>query len=434
MLAIAWGWFLLYSYPGFLTQDSFDHLNEARSRIYTDAHPPVIDVLWRWVDKLIAGTFGMLLLQSLLLLFGLYIVLRRTLGPRAGAWATAALYVYPPVMLPMAVIWKDCLMASSLMVGIGALLSERRWVRHVGLAALFLATAVRYNAAAATFAPILILFEAKEGLRWFVRYPVAVAVWLAITFTAFGLNVRLTDKPMYYWHSSLAVYDIAGTLIHVDPPPTDAEVEQLLAGTELRQHEDIVGHMHAAYSTTNYVTLVGDKPTNLWNLPTGGTEPAPRAQRDAIAAAWKTTVFDHPGAYLVHRFGVFANCLGLSTRRIPGAFTAREPVWPDYTSEKLGLSTGSSSAQRALSEAAQWCVKALPIFTPWLYLVVLLALLPLARTQRLEASLLLSGLGLEASLVLLAPSSDYRYSHWMILATLTAAILLTARRMGYKRA
>jgi len=41
---------------------------------------------------------------------------------------------------------------------------------------------------------------------------------------------------MHLWYSSLAVYDIVGTLTYLDDDMPDAELEQLFAGSELRVH------------------------------------------------------------------------------------------------------------------------------------------------------------------------------------------------------
>jgi hypothetical protein len=42
--------------------------------------------------------------------------------------------------------------------------------------------------------------------------------------------------------------------------------------------------------------------------------------------------------------------------------------------------------------------------------------------------MLLSGLGYELSFTLLTASPDFRYSHWMIVSTCVAAVLLFVRR------
>src|SRR5690242_15858685 len=100
VLAIGWIFLIVYAFPGVMTQDSFDHLREARASNYSDAHPPLINLIWAICDYIIAGPFGMLVLQSTCFLAGLYTMLRRVLGPRAAAWASSGVLVLPPVMVP----------------------------------------------------------------------------------------------------------------------------------------------------------------------------------------------------------------------------------------------------------------------------------------------------------------------------------------------
>src|SRR5262249_54963834 len=149
-------------------------LTEARKGVFTDGHPPVIDLLFQWADYVIAGPFLMLVLQSVPLLIGLYLILRQTFAARRAAWLTLGLYGFPPVMMPMAVIWKDSLMAGFLALGLGALLGERRrWVCVLGLGAMFVASAVRYNAFAATLPLIVLGFAWRPESSSLKRYAIA---------------------------------------------------------------------------------------------------------------------------------------------------------------------------------------------------------------------------------------------------------------------
>ncbi|MDB4963629.1 MAG: hypothetical protein JWP01_3628 [Myxococcales bacterium] len=264
-----------------MTQDSFDPLIEARAGMYSDGHPPIMAALWRVVDTILAGPLGMLVLQVTIFELGLYLLFRRTFGRRGAAIAASGLLVFPPVMLPMAVIWKDCFMAGFLTLGFGALLSSRRSVRIGALGSLMLATAFRYNAFAATMPLVILCFEWRPSLHWIRRYAIALGAWLAITFMAFGVNAALTDHQMHYSHS-LAVFDIVGTLAHVDPI-TDAELERTLAGTDILVHKNIQAKIRAVYSPRDWLPIVVDKRRALWNLPFSGHTPAPKDQRDAIA-------------------------------------------------------------------------------------------------------------------------------------------------------
>jgi hypothetical protein len=76
-----------------------------------------------------------------------------------------------------------------------------------------------------------------------------------------------------------------------------------------------------------------------------------------------------------------------------------------------------------------------PLFAPWPYLLVAVALLlsaalPSRRRglSALAAAVSASSLALALPLVLLAPSSDFRYLGWCVMAALLAALLAWPRR------
>ncbi len=421
---------IIYAYPGQMTRDSFDHLIEAREGVYTDGHPPAIDAIWRKVDWAIAGPFGMLLLQSVTFLAGLFVVLRRILTPVRAAWLASALFLFPPVMLPFAVIWKDCLMAGCLMLAIAGMSSEHRAARLWALVAVFVATAVRYNAIGATLPIVILLFQWTPGWPWIKRYALATTAWLGVTFAAFGANSAITDAQMHIWHSSLAVFDIVGTLAYVDEDLPDSELAATLAGTDVRVTSNYHAHMRRLYDPRDFLPIVNDETQPLWRLPIRGTMPAPQSTRDAITRTWKDVITSHPGAYLKHRLAVLAEVLSLTQARPPGVVIPRDLPEPfPATARALGLPTGSSVVQYKAATVMRWIWRTIPIFSPWIYLVIALVLLSLTRRQRDVFVILLSGIMLEATLLFLAASPDYRYSHWMIVSTCVAAVILTARRI-----
>jgi hypothetical protein len=432
ILAAAWAVLIVYAYPGQMTLDSYDHLREARAGVYTDAHPPIINLTWRIVDAVVPGPLGMLVLQSGLLLAGLYLVLRHTFAPRRAAWWTCAVFVSPMVLTVMAVIWKDCIMAGLLAAGIAGLLSRRRWARLAGLAAMLGAAAFRYNAFGATLPLVVLLFEWRPGLRWLPRYALSTAAWLATTFAAFGINGALTDKPMHYWSSSLAVFDIAGTLANVDGVLPDATLRAELAGTRILVDHDIHAAIRAAYTPRDFFPLLTSPEHRLWILPIDGYEPAPEAQRDAIERAFRDVVATYPWAYVKHRMAVMVEVLDLRVTRSMGAVTPREVKYVD-AAKALGLTTRWSGVQLALTQAMRWVSRHTPLYTPWVYLVLTLVLIPLAWRQRDVLAMLLSGLVMEGSLVPLVHSRDYRYSHWMVITTIVSCIVLATRRRRARR-
>ncbi len=428
ILAVGWLIVVAYAYPGQMTQDSFEHLIEARKGWFTDSHPPFIPALWRVVDAVVPGPFGMLVLQLTCFEIGLYWILRRTFDRRGAAIAACALLLFPPVMVPLPVIWKDCLMAGFLTLGIGAIGHPRRAVRVGALGALMLASAARYNAFVATLPIVVLLFQWAPAATRLRRYAIAGGAWCAITVMAFGLNAALTDRRMHFWHSSLALFDITGTLAHVEPR-SDAELTGVLVGTGLLVDRSIHARLREAYDPRDFLPLVTHPRRALWNVPISGDTPAPEAQRDAISRAWWDVVSSYPIEYVEHRVRVMAEvlCLG-EVSRPAAAITRRDYRYPEVA-RSLGIDMDWSSRQRA---ATRWLLalwEHTPLFVPWLYLVLALVWLPLTRKARDVLAVLLSGLALEGSLLVLAPSPDYRYSHWMVACTTLAILELISRRL-----
>lgn len=417
---------LLYAFPGMMSQDSFDLLAEARTGIYSDQHPPFNAWLWRHVDMVLPGAFGMIVLQLVAFQIGLFLILRRTFSPRAAAWIAAGVVMWPPILAPMGVVWKDCFMAGMLALGAGLLVTDQRPWRMIGLVALVAATACRYNAFPGVFPVVVLTFQWRDGMRWLHRLTIALAVWIAVTAVAFGLNTALKDRQNYFWHSTLAVFDIAGVLVHLEPLP-DSEMEKLLAGTQPQIHTDMDAALRALYSPRDFIQLTSPEGKPMWNLPLYG-DPAPVEVRTAIEVLWKKLVFGHPRAYLEHRFGVMRELLCLGNEAKPvGAIPRRAPATPTMANN-LQLNRGWSRLQKKMSRVLYAIWQTVPIFAPWMYLVISLVMLWFARRQLDTLALIASGLLVEGTLSVLAMSSDYRYSHWLIVTTCVSTIILIKRR------
>jgi hypothetical protein len=415
ILGAGWSLAVLYAFPGLMSSDSAIQLVQARGLApISDWHPPIMAVIWRYVDCIVAGPFGMLLLQTGTFLFGLDAVLRRALRPTAAASVAVGCLLFPPVLAPMAVIWKDSQMAGLLLAGAALILAERRCHRLLGLAVLVVATAMRYNAAAAT-TPLLVLLLNERSWHW-QRYVIGTVAWVIVTILAFGVSRALTELPDHPWHNSVALFDIAGT-IRYTPDYSDAEIERDLVGVPLVVHREIRDHCTAAYDPAVYDALTsGDR--RVFDLPVDrGLEP--------IAVGWRTIVTRHFGGYLRHRWAVFRSVLGFSQH-------LHAPVWTRFVNDDqaqttVHVSTQHSALQRGWMAVLRWLATTW-MFRPHLYAVLLILLLPLCRSQ-LGRAILLSGLLYELGFFVAAPSNDFRYSHWMIVATLVGAVLTLRSRL-----
>ena len=406
--------------------DTFEHLIEARAGFYTDASPPAFTALFAVSDWWIGGQVLVFLLQITAFVAGAFLTFRRLRLPRAHWW-TLGFVVFPPVITPLALVWKDALLPGLLLLGFACIVDERRWVRLLALASLGLAIAIRYNAFAGAFPLVLLLFEWRTGGGWIKRYAIALAAWIAISFAAYQANTLLTDRQMHFWHASIALFDIAGTLKHAGPI-SDAELAPILEGTGLRVEKDLQARIVAKYRPRNVIYLIeGTDP--LWRVPIRGIEPQPPAQREAIGRAWRELVTTHTGAYLRHRARVFRECLALTSKtRAYWAVLDRRYDYP-ATAQAQGIGLRASPIQKRLTAAYAWVWRHTPLFEPFVYFVLAIVLLPFARKHRDVLALLVSGLAMELTLFFLAATPDYRYSHWMVLCTMLSAIALVARRM-----
>jgi hypothetical protein len=419
---VAWSWFVIYSYPGLVTWDGVLQLGEARSGVYSDDLPALYVAIWHAVDRVVPGPGGMLVIQGTILLVGLVALFRRAFEPLGASIAASAVFVFPPVMIAFTGVWTDSFMAALLVAGTAALLSDARRFQVIGAAAMFAATATRYNAAAATLVPMLVVdwWPAWRGVR---RYALAAAIWIAVTAGAFAADGALNDKHMDSWQTTIAVFDIVGTIAHVDAPLSDDELSRVLAGTELRQTHDIQAAARKIYDPRDYFRAVADDDRAFWRVP--WYDPPPPEQRDAFSRAWWQLVTEHPLAYLEHRFAVTRELLRDNGAAVPWRGTLRGPQ-PERA--RLGLATSWPRYQVALTHAMQGLERNSPLFVPWIYLLLAIAVAPFAFRMRDFGALLASGILYEGTLVVFASSLDYRYSHWLITATTIVAVGVVARR------
>jgi hypothetical protein len=424
VLLIGWAIFLAYGYPGYMSTDSCDQLVQARAGVYNDWHPALMAREWRLIEVFVTGPFGMLLAQSALFLWGVYFLLRRiTPSARAAAAFAVVTLLFPPVMTTMAVIWKDSQMAGYLAMGAALVLSPRPRLRRLGYVLLFVACGMRYNAAAAVLPLLLHATWSWTRPRW-QRIGAAVLITIGLFVSSGQVNSWLTDEHQYPWHSSLALFDLAGTIRDAGPA-SDAEIEDELDGTPLAIHQDLYAKITAAYD-----------PRTWWYLSHGDNRifdpPTTDAQREAIERAWRGLVLDHPGAYFRHRRRVFYNLLGLKKEDRQLWSSVYHNIAEDPARlPGLQHDASPSALQRWLYarfdryQNGRW-------FRPYIYFfATILALLVCAYQRRgYELALLCSGLAYELSYLVVAPSPDNRYSHWMIACfTIAGSVsLLHARR------
>ena len=405
--------FLLYAYPGYLTFESADQLIDARTRVIGDWHSPMMSQVWWLIEGITAGSFGMLAVQSGLVLLGAYALLRRVLPARGAALAASGVLLFPPVLAPIAVIWRDAQMAGFLLAGAAAVTSARRPVKLVGLGLVFLGCGMRDTAIYGALPIVVLGLSWRDGLRGWQRGAIAAAAWLAIAAGSVWYEAAITEVVTLREPVERAASDIAGILRYAGPID-DAELTRALVGAPLAVHQGIQAHARAR---------------RLPEIGNGGLfEPATTpAAREAMLAGRDRLARAFPRVYLVTRWHAFYRLIG------------PRPVSPVYTSfleapelrAAVGQLATPSWTQRGLVAAVRWLGETW-LFWPLLYLALALGLLAIAvrRRDASAAMLLGSGLAYEVSLLWDATTADYRLSHWMVLCTVLAGVILLARRIA----
>jgi hypothetical protein len=55
ILAIGFGLFLVYAFPGYMSSDSVNQIIEARTAVFSNAHPPIMAAEWRVLEVFVSG-------------------------------------------------------------------------------------------------------------------------------------------------------------------------------------------------------------------------------------------------------------------------------------------------------------------------------------------------------------------------------------------
>jgi hypothetical protein len=264
-----------------------------------------------------------------------------------------------------------------------------------------------------------LLYRVRPSLAGIKRYAAALGVWIAITGATYEINDKLATAHEYIWYWSQAYEDIAGTLEYM-PDVDDATLSRELAGVPLLVHDHIQAAFRSVYTASNFYHLMRGDQRLL-------DPPSDEAERAAVGAAWHRLVAEYPSAYLRYRWDSFSLLVKLD--RPPtntNIYTWLTVINAPDTIGELGHDATSSRLQSHILAAATF-VSLSPVYFIFIYFALAFALLPIARRHAEELALLLSAIGYELAWFFLAVTTDVRYSQWMELATLTAAVLVGIR-------
>ena len=407
---------LLFHLPGRVSPDSLSQLAQARAQVFSDAHPPVMALVWRPLDALSPGPIGMVALNIAATCLGYALIARALTGPGTARFvaAFAALLFFPTTFFLLGVAWKDLAQHAAFVLATGLVMTtegRRRRTQILCLAAAALVAwygiGVRHNAIFAFF-PLAVWAVWREtsatGRLW-VRGATAVGAGAALVIALFlshgVLGSFLRVEKAHFWQN-LAAYDLVGISVHTDQ---DLVPDELYPGATLAKME----RHYLPYSMLG-ITMESGFYQNT-------TDPD-RLKR--LRSAWIGAIARHPTAYARHRTGMLMACLGLTS--FPWV-----PVYPEgAAAPEVGPLTDPRAGSVALMKQVDEKAPHSAGYRPWVHLAYVLAaaLVVIVAAPRFALLALVAAaaaLANTVSLWLLSPSPDFRYS----LAVLFCSSLLT---------
>jgi len=446
--------FLLYVgffYPGFMSTDSAVQILQARQGFFSDWHPPAMAYLWGLVESItVPGPAGMLILQSAMIWGGAFLTYRAYFRQQGGTVAAIFLCLmlfFPPIFGIAGVVWKDIFMWGLLFLAFGAAghispPGHRHAMQTCILTILVFmlllaAILVRYDAAIAVIPLAALVFSRVYNFVSLRQLTISLTVGGGLAIfglgSAIALNDQLSDRKDHAW-VLLSVFDIAGVIVKLE----NQEDQQALYNRipEIMRKEETVDALLHSYSARYCLTLFVYEPVALRSPPPTPIDSLGMISYSALNSTeleqlkqlWLSLIRDYPLQLLTHRMAVFNHVLGLT----PDHLWSPSMMKTNGFDGKLQALYGSNPESTYLQKVAEQQIASLDrlwLFRPWFYLILALDIMAVTllrfRLHYIEIILLnMSGYLHELALFFIAPSPDFRYSHYLIFTTILSFLLL----------
>jgi len=407
-------------WPGYMSEDSFTQLAQARSGDYTAHHPPLMALFWKALDALLPGPGLLLILQAALAWSGAAFFMSLVFRGWGAPVALLAFCLWPTVFSYLGTMWKDVQLGVALLWGTALTLAAERlgWRRALWLAplAFFYGAAVRLNGMTAIL-PLAVWWGwvAARPTGWRRRLLVGSLAGVVLTVGTWGgiksVNGWLTrDHPIPPPEQALYIYDLIGL--------TGGSGTIYVPDYILRQPEARSINWLLQLWYPNTLSAIFYDPGNLQFT----SDPEKLA---TLHAAWFRAVREHPGIYFRHRRIMFEYLLGANTPVV------HYPFHDGMVKNDLGFTFQRTPLNEAVMAGLHAIQNSL-FFRGWAYLVACLALslgaLLLRRLDGVGLALGASAFAYALPYFMICPTGDFRYLWWTVLATLLLALTLLAER------
>jgi hypothetical protein len=442
-LLLAFGVVAVATAPGIYSPDSVGQLREAQLGVYSDGHPPVMAGLWSLLLR-VSGTAESLywvqlgLLFSALVLFAL--AFRRSDLPGA-VWLLLPAACSPAILNFIGVLWKDVGLAVSLAFCFACVALSRAaragqiTTLLVVLVVSLYAVGVRHNAAPAVLPLLWLLllpFFPRPG--WRRNMGIATVAVIGTGLLLLGdrlVSYKLLEARQFHLEQAIELYDLAGISVISGADVIPEEAKRASFSPQA---------LRAAYSPISSSPLIF-RPDPAISPPLQLTEKPEDLK--IFRQAWEHAIINYPWAYVSHRCAVFASLLRIGWQtpffatvdysQQSATFEASVGVLGDPAVKSINVGHpifGHRVAASLLMAFINWVAVHTHLFFGWLWLLVLgvtfVAAILLRRRPLAEVAIGLSASGLLYLLpyFFAAPSSDFRYLYWSIVAANLSAVIV----------
>jgi hypothetical protein len=419
-------------YPGYMSPDSTGQLMQARAWNFDDWHPPLMAAVWGLVDRTLPGPAGMLILQNAAYWGACALFWRATY--RRSLWLGLGLVAFgfmPQALSHLSTVWKDAGLGVSLLLASALLCRARQTNSRAALVAalppLFYGCGVRLNAAPAILP--LALWAGFVACRVFpslraraVRWPrllpasIGVACFLLLVGAAGLVTEALIKGKHSYTGQTVLLHDLAAISLERGEP--------LFPDYVVRDGQFSMQKVAQQYTPSVATPILGIEASGL-------RISGDARDMDALRAKWMDVVPRNMGAYLRHRWAAFEWAAGINQPDVclPYLIASSSP---------FGYKTNDLAVHRLL-KAYFWVLRNTVFFRGFFWLTISLALIYFSLRGRLRGDLELvlvlasSGLLYGAAYFFIAPSCDFRFFWWTMLAAMVALLFFLSSAFTHWR-
>ncbi len=316
LLCIALTW-LLYA-PGSLSEDSLWQLYQARHGFVDIGNPPIMSLVWRYIDRyIVSGQGGMLFLMISMYWFGICFFVSAITEIRWFRLCGLLLIgFFPPVFGLVGVIWKDIFMLSVFYLSIGLFItwSFRKKKKLVSILLLALSVILliiclltRHNAMFAIF-PIAFYY-----ISVFIKNKMSskLIIIIVLVVTMFSISTINNLQSFIYkkvipGESNIWQYFMVYDLIGIEVNDNNYKIQSKLRNKIIRPGSEF----SQLYTPELMAPLLFGKSEeksvfNKKSFPTNDIEVLLLIKKE-----WLNAIINHPLAYAKHRSEFFLNQVG----------------------------------------------------------------------------------------------------------------------------